>query len=40
MAEYEVPKEILKWEGQWPMTSVGKVDVKLLQEEMKKALGV
>jgi fatty-acyl-CoA synthase len=39
MAEYEIPKEILKWEGQWPMTSVGKVDVKMLNEAMKKALG-
>jgi fatty-acyl-CoA synthase len=40
MANYEIPKEILKWESEWPMSSVGKIDVKVLQEEIKKALGV
>jgi fatty-acyl-CoA synthase len=40
MAEYEIPKEILKWEGQWPMHSSGKIDAKVLMEKMKKALGI
>lgn len=40
MANYEIPKEILKWEGEWPMTSVGKIDTKVLLEEIKKAVVV
>ena len=35
MAAYEVPKEFLPWEGEWPVTPEGKIDFKSL---LKKAL--
>ena len=38
MAEYEIPKDFLEWEGQWPMTAEGKMDVKTLQREMEERL--
>ncbi|MCX6005192.1 MAG: class I adenylate-forming enzyme family protein [Chloroflexi bacterium] len=40
MAEYEIPKQIFEWEGQWPITSVGKTDLIKLKAEMEKRLGV
>ena len=43
MAEYEIPKEILEWEGPWPMTVVGKMDFKALEkalEEISKNRGL
>jgi fatty-acyl-CoA synthase len=30
MAMYEVPRDFLQWEDQWPMTPEGKIDFKLL----------
>ena len=38
MADYEIPKEILHWEGPWPMTSVGKMDMKAIQAETESRL--
>jgi len=38
MAQYEIPKVILQWEGPWPMTSIGKMDSAVLEEETKKRL--
>ena len=38
MAEYEIPKEILEWEGPWPMTMVGKMDFKALEKALEERL--
>ena len=38
MAEYEIPKEILEWEGPWPMTVVGKMDFKALEKALEERL--
>jgi fatty-acyl-CoA synthase len=38
MAEYEIPKDILEWEGPWPMTVVGKMDLRALQKAMEERL--
>jgi fatty-acyl-CoA synthase len=38
MAEYEIPRDFLEWEGQWPMTAEGKMDFKMLQREVEKRL--
>ena len=38
MAEYEIPKEILEWEGPWPMTVVGKMDFKTLEKALEERL--
>jgi len=40
MAGYEIPKEFFPWEGPWPVSSVGKVDVRKLEEEMRRKLGI
>jgi fatty-acyl-CoA synthase len=40
MAGYEIPKEILLWSTPWPVNPVGKVDVKILEVEANKALGI
>jgi fatty-acyl-CoA synthase len=38
MAEYEIPKEFLEWQGPWPMTAEGKMDFRLLQKEVEERL--
>lgn len=38
MAEYEIPKDILEWEGPWPMTVVGKMDFKALEKALEERL--
>ncbi len=38
MAEYEIPKAFLEWKGPWPVTVVGKMDFKALQEQMEARL--
>ena len=38
MAEYEIPKEILEWEGPWPMTVVGKMDMRALEKALEERL--
>lgn len=38
MAEYEIPKAILEWEGPWPMTVVGKMDFKALEKVLEERL--
>ena len=40
MANYEIPKLICEWEGPWPITAEGKVNVKILQQEAEKRAGV
>ncbi len=40
MAEYEIPRESLEWEGQWPMAAEGKMDLKTLQREVEERLAV
>ena len=40
MADYEIPKAVYSWEGPWPATAVGKIDVNLLQKEVEKLAGV
>lgn len=40
MAEYEIPKEFLLWEGPWPLTPEGKMDFRALQKEAENRLGV
>jgi fatty-acyl-CoA synthase len=40
MAEYEIPKEVLVWEGPWPMTSEGKTNLRILQKEVEERLGI
>jgi len=39
MAEYEIPKEFLAWEGPWPTTVVGKMDLKALHKALEERLG-
>jgi fatty-acyl-CoA synthase len=36
MANYEIPKLIFEWEGPWPTTAEGKVNIKALQNEAEK----
>jgi fatty-acyl-CoA synthase len=38
MAEYEIPRDFLEWEGQWPMTAEGKMDLRRLQREAEERL--
>lgn len=38
MANYEIPKEIFQWEGPWPMTPIGKMDLKVIQTETESRL--
>jgi fatty-acyl-CoA synthase len=38
MAEYEIPKEFLQWEGPWPMTAEGKMDLRILHEKAEERL--
>jgi fatty-acyl-CoA synthase len=38
MAAYEVPKEFLPWEGEWPVTPEGKIDFKSLLEKALELL--
>ncbi|MDD5234152.1 MAG: fatty acid--CoA ligase family protein, partial [Syntrophales bacterium] len=39
MADYEIPKAIFEWEGPWPTTAEGKVNIKALQAEAEKRAG-
>ena len=39
MADYEIPKAVYPWEGPWPATAVGKIDVTRLQKEVEKLAG-
>lgn len=38
MAMYEVPKEFLPWEGEWPVTPEGKINFKLLHAKATELL--
>ncbi|WP_197046640.1 class I adenylate-forming enzyme family protein [Oceanobacillus salinisoli] len=38
MADYEIPKEILVWKNEWPITAEGKIDFKKLAAEAEKVL--
>jgi fatty-acyl-CoA synthase len=38
MAAYEIPKDFLLWEGPWPVNQIGKLEVKVLEEEAKQRL--
>ncbi|WP_404332711.1 class I adenylate-forming enzyme family protein [Mesobacillus maritimus] len=38
MADYEVPKDILIWEGEWPISAEGKINQKLLTQKAKEML--
>jgi fatty-acyl-CoA synthase len=38
MAQYEIPKALLRWEGPWPMTPIGKLDRAALESETRKRL--
>jgi len=38
MAEYEIPKAFLEWEGPWPMTVVGKIQQDVLENSAIQAL--
>lgn len=38
LADYEIPKEVLVWEGEWPMTAEGKIDVRKLTAAAKEQL--
>jgi fatty-acyl-CoA synthase len=38
MAQYEIPKALLPWEGPWPMTPIGKLDRAALENETRKRL--
>jgi fatty-acyl-CoA synthase len=38
MAEYEIPKEFLEWEGPWPVTPENKINFKTLQQEAEVRL--
>jgi fatty-acyl-CoA synthase len=39
MAEYEIPKDLLEWQGPWPMTAEGKMDFRVLQKNVEERLG-
>ena len=39
MAAYEIPKDFLPWDREWPMTPEGKIDFKQLQQRAREALG-
>jgi len=39
LAHYEIPKAIFAWDGPWPTTAEGKVNMKLLQAEAEKKAG-
>lgn len=32
MADYEIPKDFIVWEGLWPMTEIGKVNMSILEK--------
>lgn len=38
MAEYEIPREFLEWEGPWPVTPENKISFKTLQQEAEARL--
>jgi fatty-acyl-CoA synthase len=38
MADYEIPKAFLPWEGPWPMTVVGKIQTDELAKRAMKVL--
>lgn len=38
MAQYEIPKAFLVWEGQWPVTEIGKIDFKTLEKKARDML--
>lgn len=38
MAAYEVPKEFLHWEGEWPVSPEGKIDFKVLLKKAQEIL--
>ncbi len=38
MAQYEIPKALLQWDGPWPMTSIGKMDTAVLEKETRERL--
>lgn len=37
MADYEIPQEFLLWEGDWPSSPEGKLDVRLLRTRVSEA---
>ena len=39
MAQYEIPKQLLVWVGPWPVTEIGKVDMKALEEKALERTG-
>ncbi|MEZ5646287.1 MAG: hypothetical protein R3E99_14195 [Burkholderiaceae bacterium] len=38
MAAYEVPREFLPWEGEWPTSPEGKIDFKRLLARAQELL--
>lgn len=38
LAEYEIPKDFLKWEGPWPMSAVGKIQLDELEKQATERL--
>jgi fatty-acyl-CoA synthase len=38
MADYEIPKDILIWEGEWPISAEGKINQKLLTNKAQELL--
>ena len=39
MADYEIPKAFLNWEGPWPMTVVGKIQLDILEQKAIELVG-
>ena len=39
MADYEIPKAFLKWDGPWPMTVVGKIQLNVLEQKAIEQVG-
>ncbi|HZG71264.1 MAG TPA: hypothetical protein VEY51_06950, partial [Chondromyces sp.] len=37
MADYEIPKEIFIWDGEWPISAEGKINQKLLSQKAIEA---
>jgi len=37
MADYEIPQEFLPWEGDWPASPEGKLDVRLLRSRVSRS---
>ena len=35
LADYEIPKNFLEWEGPWPVNQIGKLETKVLEEKAK-----